>query len=327
MKDQIESQMNIIIKLLKIGMVLFTLVEAYPMNYFESLFSCCTKDTWVTTVNNKMSENIPNHDDGNIQDIENSKEPIKRLSGLRKKTLTNSLADSLQAIYYAIESAKDPENYSVDNACNRVSGFSEQLNICFPPNISDKKTRKLLHDIRHALTKMDYAFRNVCEQPSLIESLFIDLEYLRKLELSLDSDFIGKSPISVLELIESVSGLGKISAMQYKVDFKCEFSEGLESLYINNRLSVKRVLNNLLDNAILYTSGYENPTVFFEIKKSNGNYVEIAFKDNGVGMDSSILKKIGTLGYRADNTKTSGSGTGLYSSIELIESMGGENNN
>jgi CheY-like chemotaxis protein len=89
-------------------------------------------------------------------------------------------------------------------------------------------------------------------------------------------------------------------------------------------LSVKRALSNFLDNAILYTSGCENPSVFFEIKKSNENYVEFTVKDNGVGMSPDVLKKIGELGYRANNSKSSGSGTGLYSSIELIESMGGK---
>ena len=86
---------------------------------------------------------------------------------------------------------------------------------------------------------------------------------------------------------------------------------------------VKIVFQNLIANAIEYTK--ENGLVHVELKK-DGNEFLFSVSDNGIGIPKASQPKIFGKLFRADNaieTKTDGTGLGLYIVKSIMDNSGG----
>jgi hypothetical protein len=87
---------------------------------------------------------------------------------------------------------------------------------------------------------------------------------------------------------------------------------------------IQKVLNNLIDNAIKYSSF---GSVIQLQSRDHGEWIEIKVRDQGVGMSEDELRQLFQKFYRAKNTTTArvgGSGLGLYLSKYFIEAHSGE---
>ena len=91
--------------------------------------------------------------------------------------------------------------------------------------------------------------------------------------------------------------------------------------------SIKRIVANLLDNAIKYTEkGSINLIVKKKIEKDNCK-ITIIISDTGVGMSKKVLNNIFEEFNREEkykDTSTSGMGLGLSISKKLLDMMGGK---
>lgn len=88
--------------------------------------------------------------------------------------------------------------------------------------------------------------------------------------------------------------------------------EGLENEFI-------QALVNIINNAqeALHTTEYKHKHIFIETKKRNDNYIELSIKDNGGGVDESIMDKVFEP-YFTTKHEASGTGVGLYMSYEIV---------
>lgn len=161
-------------------------------------------------------------------------------------------------------------------------------------------------------------------------------------------DVINDSGQMMLELINNLLDLGKIGKVEHKtlkeVDFNhCLMSSIKVHRYLatkkNIKLSVKlektqifvkaneyeliRVLNNLISNAIKFTS--KNGHIDLELMKENG-HAKFLVRDSGVGMSEDQLKhlfKKYNKGQRVGTDGEIGTGLGLSIGHQIIKSFGG----
>lgn len=84
---------------------------------------------------------------------------------------------------------------------------------------------------------------------------------------------------------------------------------------------MRSVIQNLLENAIKYTNEHGHVTVNIVHKEST---VEVAISDSGVGIPADQQKNIFKQFFRASNTKTEGSGLGLYIAKSVVEHHNGK---
>lgn len=84
--------------------------------------------------------------------------------------------------------------------------------------------------------------------------------------------------------------------------------------------TLKRVISNLLDNAIEARDKWKH-TIEVTVCTKN-NYTEIRIKDNGKGFKTHQLESVQN--FSKQTSKKSGKGLGLYNAKKYIESLGGE---
>lgn len=93
--------------------------------------------------------------------------------------------------------------------------------------------------------------------------------------------------------------------------------------FISDNQRINIVFNNLLSNALKYsTLGQKGAQVDISVK-SDEKQAKITIKDTGSGIEEEHLEHIFDMFYRAD-TKKSGSGLGLYIVKETLEKLEGE---
>jgi signal transduction histidine kinase len=108
------------------------------------------------------------------------------------------------------------------------------------------------------------------------------------------------------------------------ISFSKDFLKGVTAEIIPQELS--RVLSNLLNNSI---EAVDKQTGVIKISgKYDANFIVLTISDNGKGIPSSVLSKLGELGasFGKNNENGSGSGIGLYHAKKTMELFGGNLN-
>ncbi len=136
-----------------------------------------------------------------------------------------------------------------------------------------------------------------------------------QLELKLQSEdwsSILKSSIDMIGLRAKVRG----------ITLKCQITNDLPPVGID-RLSIREVINNLIDNAIKYSGN--SKVINISTYLNNEGLVETTVKDFGNGIPSSILPNLFTKFYRdhRNRAQIGGTGLGLYLSKAIIAAHGG----
>lgn len=122
----------------------------------------------------------------------------------------------------------------------------------------------------------------------------------------------------VSSLIDMVISEKRLQFSQQKIEISFTINEKARSVFVNINPSLfKRVISNILNNAI--ESIQENGQVCVYLDSIDKD-VLIQISDNGCGIPESLLP---LLGNGASYGKTNGSGLGLSTAIEKIQSWGG----
>jgi PAS domain S-box-containing protein len=113
--------------------------------------------------------------------------------------------------------------------------------------------------------------------------------------------------------------VGRFELQHDRHRFKVAFPDGFPRVYADPD-KVEQVLTNLVENAVKYSDG-GTVTVTGEVP---GDAVEVAVRDQGVGIPSDQLPLIFTKFYRrAGHGAPSGTGLGLFIARGLVEAHGG----
>lgn len=128
------------------------------------------------------------------------------------------------------------------------------------------------------------------------------------------------------ELVQEVTSLFKYKIEEKNLKFNIKISK-LPNTLIGDPDKIKRILANLLDNAIKYTNkGKINLIINNEIK-GNNCLLEIIVEDTGKGIDKETKKHLFDNFNRAEehmDSHISGMGLGLSITKSLVEMMNGK---
>ena len=210
---------------------------------------------------------------------------------------------------------------------NRVR---EMLNIgsCFE---EDGKLRKALFKIAHeiknplAVCKGYLEMINFKDNNKSLKYIGIVNNEMNR-ALSLMEDYLNYSNINIESDIMDINMLvnetfESMDELFIYNNVKCVFAYDESEIFIKgdyNRL--KQVLVNILKNAVEAKKKDEELVISIKIKVINDN-VKIMIEDNGVGMESTELKKLGEDFF---TTKNNGTGLGVSISKEIIDKHNGK---
>lgn len=128
---------------------------------------------------------------------------------------------------------------------------------------------------------------------------------------------------SLDELTKEVIEQFKNLALAYNVEIETNFQKNLPKIF-SSREQIKLVIENLLENAILYTKGKGKVLIKIETKDK---MVYFEIRDNGIGIPKEDQKFIFQKFFRASNVlkyQTRGTGLGLFISKKIIQRSGGK---
>ncbi|MBR4619224.1 MAG: HAMP domain-containing histidine kinase [Bacilli bacterium] len=127
---------------------------------------------------------------------------------------------------------------------------------------------------------------------------------------------INKEDVDIVYLIEELENEMKplLKKNNVEVDFNIPDTEIYMDLDYNR---IKQVFVNVIKNSI--EAKKDNAVITLDVKEVNDS-IEIVIKDNGIGMSSDVLNRIGDTFY---TTKERGTGLGVSLSREIIKLHGG----
>ena len=140
------------------------------------------------------------------------------------------------------------------------------------------------------------------------------INYSRNIRMEISATVVDVR-VLVEDIFQNLNHLLEAENVRLEID-----SEPLE-IY-TDYMRLKMVLNNLIANAIFYSSKQQDPYVKVAFEKTrNGLFVRVM--DNGIGIDPQHREKIFDMFYRVSSEGT-GSGLGLHIVKEAVDRLDGE---
>lgn len=131
------------------------------------------------------------------------------------------------------------------------------------------------------------------------------------------------------ETITQMCKLAKTRIGEKPIEFKLNIAEDIPYELIGDKVHVKRIINNLVTNAVKYTESGEIQLNVRCINQGDMCNLIISIRDTGRGIKAEDINKLFTRFERLDierNTTTEGTGLGLAITKSLVEMMGGKIN-
>jgi len=128
-----------------------------------------------------------------------------------------------------------------------------------------------------------------------------------------------REDVRVAEIVRNVVELYEPVAEEKQTTITIEVPEDLE--VVADRIRLRQVLANLVDNAIKYSRGGQRVTI--SARRVN-DHVQIAVVDQGIGIPPGDIDKIWNRLFRGDASRTErGLGLGLSFVKAIVEAHGG----
>ena len=115
----------------------------------------------------------------------------------------------------------------------------------------------------------------------------------------------------------------ELEIVNVELSFETDVAEEVQVL--GDREQLRRVMSNLIGNAVKYLGDKEKGIIRIRLK-DEGNIIRVDVEDNGIGIAETALPYVFERFYRADasrNSKQGGSGLGLAIAKRIIEEHGG----
>jgi len=172
------------------------------------------------------------------------------------------------------------------------------------PNLNSEKPKSL--------------FKNINSQLLRGKNLISNIRKLAEIE----KDEIELKPTHLLEYLSNALNYARESMLRDRIEIKVESME--KQIIVSANEILADVFENILINAIKYNLNAV-PGIIITISKeelSDGNYVRLEFKDNGIGIQDSNKENIFLEGYK-DLKGGKGMGIGLSLITQIIKSYRG----
>lgn len=177
----------------------------------------------------------------------------------------------------------------------------------------DKYADKLTDDDKTLLKGVvDSMHTTVMHSVNLLDVSLLDIN---KLTISLQWISLRKIEKMFSEMLEKY----KLGAKSHGILLVCNLKLEADREVEVDSLRLRIILENLLENAIQYTTG-DKKEIVVNISNDKLN-LQISVKDNGIGIPDSEKQKIFSEFYRASNARralSTGSGIGLYTCFKYV---------
>jgi signal transduction histidine kinase len=130
---------------------------------------------------------------------------------------------------------------------------------------------------------------------------------------------LGSAPINLSEFVCEIFAMVEHS-VPYPIELKINIEEN--AVLYTDVYRIKIVLNNLISNAVKYSSNRDGNAFVEFIAKVNETNCSFSVRDNGEGIPPQLQDKVFEIYFRANN-KTAGTGLGLFICSEAIRKLGG----
>ena len=219
-----------------------------------------------------------------------------------------------------------------------ISGLYEEVDqLCCKMQEQEVGLRKAIHDLKTPLISMGASAKLLMRRSNPEESLHFlrsiyetSLNLTRWLEEILafsDSPFKGMmsemEEVEIQTLVKRTIDLLRAAGREKKIEIEFRHSFNLPSVLCNERW-MQRALENLLSNALKYTPEGGRIEVGVSLS-AEGESIEIAVKDNGIGIFAQDLSRIFEPFQRGSNaSREKGIGLGLSLVREVVEFHAGK---
>jgi signal transduction histidine kinase len=249
-----------------------------------------------------------------------SQELYPRKSGSRTERITGMQGEDAEVDFQT-------KMHSVHSTIENMQTAYEQIQN-FSANAS--------HELRTPLTIMrgevELALRNTKTPEEYQQLLGSLLEEIMRLSRILDDLLliakteIGERPIELEpvdlgELVEEIGDEAEMYAAQADITFT--LGECFEAFIEAEPLRIRRVLLNLIDNAVKYNRKNGNVTLFM---RREGDMVSVCVQDSGIGIPREAIPRLFERFYRVNDSASSsakGTGLGLYLVKWIVKNHGG----
>ncbi len=136
-----------------------------------------------------------------------------------------------------------------------------------------------------------------------------------------------RTPFSLTELLNKLSGVFREHARQRHIEFKIDVDSQTPEILVGDRVRLHQILSNLIDNGIKFTQEGSVALNIICLGKTDKDLVlECRVRDTGVGLSEESLKAIFQSFHQIDSSSTrkfGGTGLGLAITKKLAIMMGG----
>ncbi len=286
------------------------LLELNVSNYINRPYIHIIKNPWIIELIEKAFES--NQTQSKEIVLENSEEYILD-TNIIPIHLSQESDFGLIVIFYDITEIRRLEKVRTDF----VSNASHELRT--PVTALKGFTETLLDGAMDDRETLVYFLKIMQDESERLDSIVGDILQLSRLEQKPDQ--LTEEKVNVKDITLSVFDVLKQSAENKDIDLKLDLIDDVDINYYKD--SLKQILMNLVNNAILYN--HEGGYVEVQIEDM-GEEVRISVNDNGIGIKEQEQKRIFERFYRVDKARSrNAGGTGLGLSIvrHMVENSSG----
>lgn len=221
-----------------------------------------------------------------------------------------------QQLLKVIRDLKDAENSRDDFLANVSHEIRTPINtICGMSELILKE--ELSYDIKDKVMDIQVAGRNLTSAVGDI----LDFSELQSGRMELEEE-----AYNITSTINDVINMTLAKKNEKKIELIVDCDASIPSALFGDEKKLRRVILNLVDNAIKFTEAGCVCIVIGYRRESYGINLVVTVKDTGIGMDELGLEKIFTSFNQVDSSRRrqeGGLGLGLAISYALVQKMGG----
>jgi len=185
-------------------------------------------------------------------------------------------------------------SHEIRTPMNSILGYTQIL----------AREKNITTDMREYLQRIEYAGTHLLE---LINTI-LDLSKIEAGAVTLNEE-----PFNLHSLMQEISDMFEIRCIEKKLEWKAFVSLQGNGVVRGDKMKLKQVLINLINNAIKFT---ESGSVTFRVTEKNQDTYHFEVIDTGCGISSDAKQRI-LVPFHQEEAHHSGEGTGLGLSICL----------